>query len=405
MSHALHSRPERGGYGQGGPGGRRVVMAFHDPLLNGATISALRAVPFLEERGWTFSFWTPAPGPCFTWLAEGGADVRGEFRPLASSFQSLKLPPGLGPRLARTPGYLYRFGAMLREVRPELMHANSLFTFPEALTAEHVLRVPTLSHVHDMAPAGKLREARAICRHGVSKSIAVSRACAASYAHDDWAPDVVYEAAPLPSAMNHVREDPIPFVVGTIGVVAKRKGSDLFVNAARELLARHPGRFEFRLVGSPNDPFDREWGESVIAEAKAAGIVYKPETDVFAELRTWDCFTLPSRADPCPIVMLEAMASGLPVVGARADGIVEQVTPECGVLVRADDARALAVGIESVATMSSADREQMGKAGRDRVASTFSLEAQAKALDESYHATLDVSARSRRVGSRRASRP
>ena len=40
---------------------------------------------------------------------------------------------------------------------------------------------------------------------------------------------------------------------------------------------------------------------------------------------------LPSRSDPFPISMLEAMASGLPVVGTRRDGIAEQIAaaPAC----------------------------------------------------------------------------
>lgn len=392
MSATLRSQPSDGGYGMGGPGSRKVVICFHDPLLNGATISVLRAVPLLEERGWSFSFWTPAPGPCFEWLSERGADVRGEPRPIASSLQSLRLPPGLVRRLGATPGYLARFGAMLRDVRPALVHANSLFSFAEALTAERLLRRPTLLHLHDMAPAGKLRQARTISRRGVSNSIAVSRACADSYAYDGWVPGLVYEAAPIPATPVPIREDPKPYVVGTVGVVAPRKGSDLFVAAARELLSRHPGRFEFRLVGSPNDPLVREWGEAVIAAARAANIVYTPEADVRRELRQWDTFVLPSRADPCPIVMLEAMASGLPVIGARTDGIVEQVTPDCGVLVPADDAGALATGIEAVAGRSASERRQMGRAGRSRVANVFSLEAQARALDRAYRTTLSIPA-------------
>ncbi len=368
-----------------------MVMAFHSPLLGGATISALRTVPFLVERGWNVSFWTPAPGPCFAWLEERGADVRGEFRPLASSLRGMRLPPGFVRRASASPGYLIRFCGMLRDLRPQVFHANSLFTFQEALIAGRVLGIPTLAHVHDMAPAGKRRLARAICRHGVTKTIAVSRACAASYAYDGWAPAVVYEAAPLPANAAPFRESPRPFVVGTVGVVARRKGSDLFVAAARELMKRHPGRFEFRMVGSPDDPFDREWGERVIAEAKAAGIVYMPEADVVSELQEWDCFALPSRADPCPIVMLEAMASGLPVVGTRVDGIAEQITPESGILVRGDDASALAAAIERVADSPSPQRREMGKAGRARVASEFSVESQARALHESYLATLGES--------------
>ena len=48
---------------------------------------------------------------------------------------------------------------------------------------------------------------------------------------------------------------------------------------------------------------------------------------MFERLARWDAFVLPSRSDPFPISMLEAMASGLPVVGTRRDGIAEQSRP------------------------------------------------------------------------------
>jgi glycosyltransferase involved in cell wall biosynthesis len=358
-------------------------MTFHDPLLNGATISALRAVPLLEERGWSFSFWVPAPGPCFDWLDGRGADVAGEFRPVVSGLRGLREPPGPARRVLGTPGYLRRFGAALRRAEPELVHANSLFSYAEAITAR-ALRHPALLHVHDMAPRGKPREARFVCRRAVSRCVAVSQACVDSYAYDGWAPDLVYEAAPIPDEAVSVREDPSPFVVATVGVIAPRKGSDLFVAAARELQEQHPGRFEFRMIGSPNDPLEREWGEAVIADAMASGIAYLPQADVLAEMRGWDAFVLPSRRDPCPIVVLEAMASGLPVVGTRCDGIPELVTEECGLLVEMEDASELAGAINTLSLRSAAERVRMGVAGRRRVEETFSLQAQADELDRIY---------------------
>lgn len=387
MSRTFRSHAEPGGYGRPVGESRSVVMAFHDPLLNGATISALRAVPALVEMGWSFSFWVPAPGPCFDWLAARGADVRGRFRPVASGLRPMKEPPGLTRRLVSTPGYLAAYRSFLHEVSPVLVHANSLFSFAEALAAR-ALRYPAFLHVHDMAPRGKAPIVRMICRRGVTRCAAVSEACALSYAHDGWLPDLIYEAAPIPPEAVPVRDAPKPFVIGTVGVIARRKGSDLFVRAASDLNRRYPGRFDFRLVGSPNDPLEREWGEQVIADARASGVTHMPQTDVFEEMGEWDAFALPSRMDPCPIAMLEAMASGLPVVGAAADGIPEQVTPECGILVPADDALGLAQGIETVADWSAERRRRAGLAGRARVAECFSLAAQAKLIDRAYRRCL-----------------
>jgi glycosyltransferase involved in cell wall biosynthesis len=366
---------------------RTVLVCLHDELMNGASISILRAVPLLEERGWRFSFWVPSPGPARDHLESLGADVDGHGRPIASSLAALRQSPGVRSRVAATPGYLKAFRSWVRGKAPDLVHANSLYSFAEALAAKR-LGIPTALHVHDMAPAGrKRRAARWICRHGVDRTIAVSEACANSYAHGGWTPGIVYEAAPIPDSATEIRADPAPFVVGTVGVVSRRKGTDLFVKAAE--LIDDPS-FEFRIVGSPSDPFDADWGADILARAGRAGIRHLESAQVESELRTWDAFVLPSRRDPCPISMLEAMALGLPVIGTRVDGLAEEIDSESGVLVPGDDAYALAGAIRSIKAMEPSERRALGAAARERVRTEFSLLRQADGLDAAYGALLEA---------------
>jgi len=93
---------------------------------------------------------------------------------------------------------------------------------------------------------------------------------------------------------------------------------------------------------------------------------------------------LPSRQDPFPIAMLEAMAHGLPVVGTRIDGIAEQIAPTCGVLMPPESPVALADAIVALARQSVTDRAAMGAAARKRVADCFSIDRQAMQLAEAY---------------------
>jgi glycosyltransferase involved in cell wall biosynthesis len=364
-----------------------VLLVLHSELLGGASISVLNAVPLLEELGWRFAYWVPQPGPAADWLRERGAEVHGEERPIASGLPGLREPPGLRRRLAATPGYLRRFRATLRAVSPALVHANSLYSFAEGLTASAGGR-PTVLHLHDMAPAGRKRAiARAIARRGSSVPVAVSEACAESYAAGGWRPRVVYESAPVPASPVSIRERPRPFVVGTVGVISRRKGSDVFVEAARQVLASGP-EFAFEMVGKPTDPLEREWGERVVEMARSVGVTHRQQADIAATLRGWDAFVLPSRMDPCPLVLLEAMANGLPVIGSRADGIPEQIAPGCGLLVPVDDPRGLAEAIRRLAAMSATERTRMGAAGRRRVADVFSVERQAEGLARAYRDAL-----------------
>jgi glycosyltransferase involved in cell wall biosynthesis len=55
--------------------------------------------------------------------------------------------------------------------------------------------------------------------------------------------------------------------------------------------------------------------------------------DVAELMRAVDLFVFPSRYEACSLVLLEALASGLPIVAARSTGGTELLTPECSVLI------------------------------------------------------------------------
>ena len=86
--------------------------------------------------------------------------------------------------------------------------------------------------------------------------------------------------------------------------------------------------------------------------------------DVANLMRAADFFLLPSRRDSCPLVLLEALASGLPVITARTVGTADLVGSECGfVLEQPDDAEQLGRWLHELA----ADPERrtaMGRAAR-----------------------------------------
>lgn len=86
--------------------------------------------------------------------------------------------------------------------------------------------------------------------------------------------------------------------------------------------------------------------------------------DIADIMRAVDLFVFPSRYEACTLVLLEALASGLPVITATATGGAELVTPECGVVLPdSDNTDALAVALLSMVS----DRtlmQQMGQAAR-----------------------------------------
>ena len=343
-------------------------------------------MPLLEEQGWRFSFWVPRPGALYDELADRGWDVDGAPRSIEYGVRAWRLPPGARRRLARTPSYVRRYRAFLDSRRPALVHANSILTLAEGLIAKR-MGYPVLLHVHEMLPrnARSWVFLRAAWRN-LDQIVGVSEPCAARLAWRGRSPRIVYEAAPVPAEPVELRSCPDPFKVGTVAVVSTRKGSDLFVEAAR-LLGERGSRCQFEMVGVPHE-IELDWGQEVLERARAAGITHIPQANVFERFTQWDAFALPSRADPFPIAMLEAMASGLPVIGARRDGIADQVVPGTGVLIEPENPRALADAIAWMAGQHSRTRKRMAAAARARVSANFTISQQAAAIDEVYRDTL-----------------
>jgi glycosyltransferase involved in cell wall biosynthesis len=383
---------------------RRVVVCFHEPHLGGATRSVERIVPMLAERGWEFSFWVPRPSVLYDEFAARGWDVAGAPRCIEYSVRAWRLPPGPARRIRAVPAYVRAFREFLDRRRPALVHANSVLTLAEALIARRRGH-PVMLHAHEMLPNNlRGRILRRTVWRELDQVVAVSAASARALGLHGRRPRIVHEAAPVPERAVSLRPDPHPFTVGTVAVVSTRKGSDLFVEAARLLRERgHNGDLRFEMIGAASDAIEREWALDVIERARRIGIDYAPSANVFERLAGWDVFVLPSRADPFPIAMLEAMGSGLPVIGTRRDGIAEQVVPGTGLLVEPEDPRALADGIAWMHAQGLPTRERLGAAARERVATSFNLDRQAEALQEAYAATL--SAAGERTASRASSAP
>jgi colanic acid/amylovoran biosynthesis glycosyltransferase len=112
----------------------------------------------------------------------------------------------------------------------------------------------------------------------------------------------------------------------------------------------------------------------------------KPQHELRERLARASVFVLPSVPEPeggmdnLPTVIMEAMATGLPVVSTRIGGIPEMVIDnQTGFLVQPEDAVALAGAIEKVTNDRSLG-QKFGQAGYERARKLFSIEKNAREL-------------------------
>ena len=181
-------------------------------------------------------------------------------------------------------------------------------------------------------------------------------------------------------------------LIGMAGRVTRWKGQSIFVQAARLIAERNP-QVKFAAVGGVFDT-EKFYMDRFRKEVQEAGLETKltindfraDMPDVFA---AFDIFVLPSiLPEPFGLVVIEAMASGKPVVATAPGGPSETVVNgETGFLVPPSDASAIARALE-VLLADPQKRISMGDAGRRRAREMFSLPRYVTEFEELYDAVL-----------------
>jgi colanic acid/amylovoran biosynthesis glycosyltransferase len=181
-----------------------------------------------------------------------------------------------------------------------------------------------------------------------------------------------------------------PLIVGIGRLIAKKGFADL-IRACR-LLAEREKLFRCEIIGE--GPLENELREQVQQSGLQNCVTFsgaRPQSKIRQRLAAANVFVLPSVVDPdggsdnLPTVIMEAMATGLPVVSTDVGGIPEMIIEnETGFLVQPGDAVTLADRIEKVIIDRSL-AQKLGQAGYVRARELFSIE---KNVRELYALTL-----------------
>ncbi len=178
-----------------------------------------------------------------------------------------------------------------------------------------------------------------------------------------------------------------------VGLLTPRKGVVDLLEASEHLRTRGI-RHELVLVGgTPDEGPD---AEATVRAAASSTVVFagpQPHAAMPAVYRDADVFCLPSWWEAMPLSILEAMASGLPVVATTVGEIPRMVEHGAtGYLVPPRDPAALAAALEKLLA-DSRQRRRMGDAGRRRVAERFHLKGMVEELERRF---LEVNPRQSR---------
>jgi glycosyltransferase involved in cell wall biosynthesis len=137
--------------------------------------------------------------------------------------------------------------------------------------------------------------------------------------------------------------------VGRIVSTERYKGFDRVIELMPELIKRLPN-IKYLIVGDGDDR--RRLAEKVEALGLSNCVIfagYIPESEKVAHYNLADVYVMPSRGEGFGIVLLEALACGIPVVGSQVDGSRETLLDgRLGHLVDPDDAHRLVETITAV---------------------------------------------------------
>ena len=309
----------------------------------------------------------------------------------------------LHKRAGNDPALAWRLWRLFREMRPAIVHTRNLAALEAQLPAA-LAGVPCRIHgehgwdVHD--PDGRSRRyrlVRRLYRPFVHRYVTVS-----AHLRGYLVGHVGVARERVETICNGVdtarfrpgrRRDLLPagfageddVVCGWVGRMEAIKDP---VALARAFAAARRGggagaRLRLVMVG---DGGERAAVERALAAGGARGAAWLAgaRDDVAELMRAFDVFVLPSRAEGISNTILEAMATGLPVIATRVGGNPELVEEGItGTLVPPRDAQALAAALARYAG-DPVLREEQGRAARERAELRFSIAHMVRRYESLY---------------------
>jgi len=291
--------------------------------------------------------------------------------------------------------------SMIKKQGIDLVYANGARTFPLATIACFLARIPLVWHVHSIFTGGIAK--RLCLLFGgfsiVKKIIVVSDAVGRPLdklrvkierIYNGIDTQIYYPHDKVKLNKTELGVKPTDLLVGVIGLLLDWKNQEDLIRAAKVVKDAKLAGVKFLIIGDclPGDKASRLYKkklEDLVEELSLSDRVIFTgyRNDIPFLMRMLDILVLSSKEpDPCPLVMLEAMSSGLVVIATGFGGpaeIIEQSRD--GLLYEAGDYKALAEKILDLVP----DRtkiEQLAQNARLKIKEHFNLSMYTEKIDK-----------------------
>lgn len=296
-----------------------------------------------------------------------------------------------------------RIASHARASKYEIIHTH---TPRSALIGQRVARqlgLPLVHHVH--SPTQRDTENRlrnlinaALEDHwvlpGASHLIAVSNSLK-TYLLERRVPE--RKITVVPNGVPVVRDEPAwpapvngGWVIGTVALFRPRKGIEVLLRAMR-LLRDQGFPVKLKAVGAFETPSYEDAIKRLSTELNLTEHVIWTGfcRDVHAEMADMQMFVLPSLfGEGLPMVVIEAMSVGIPVVASRVEGIPEVIgVDDAGIVVESNDPASLARGMVSLLS-GQVSPQKLSIAAHGRQVRHYSDKAMASAVAAVYRQVL-----------------
>jgi glycosyltransferase involved in cell wall biosynthesis len=294
----------------------------------------------------------------------------------------------------------------LKRLGVDLLHCADVDAGIEAGLAGGVAQLPVLCHVRN--PVLTISRRERMLLSPVSRFVFVSRDTWSTFGlkvgaergrvlYDGIVPSADASAALRAEVRRELALGPDTPVVGMTARVSPQKDYVTLARAAAKVREAVPD-VRFVIVGDHSEHaahrehFALVRGELERLDVMDAFVFTGFRSDVARVMSAFDVFVLSTHFEGLPLVVLEAMSVGLPVVATAVNGIPEVIdSEETGLLYAHEDADGLARHLTAMLT-DRARAAQVGAAGREAVRRRFGMETFAENVAALYAETLGARA-------------